>query len=99
MLAFSSKRSTEQELLSFDFTKILAVSETLVSAAVTTRTLIGTDDPTMVIGGSSILGNVVTQMIGGGTEQSRYAIDCTATTSAGQVLVVSGSLLILSSFQ
>jgi hypothetical protein len=74
----------------------LAAGEAIQSAVVTVEVLSGVD-PTpasMVLGGASINGTQVMQLLGGGVAGVYYRILCTATTtgSQNQVLILDQNL-------
>ena len=81
----------------FDFTSRLAISESISSASTVAATYSGTDaSPSSIISGSaSISGAQVTQTLTGGTSGVTYLVTCTAVTSAGQTLKLSGYLVVV----
>ena len=91
------KQSGETVTLAFSFLSHLATSETISSASTTATVYSGTDaSPSSLIGGApSISGSTVSQKIIGGTLGVTYALVCSATTSLGQVLQISGYLVIV----
>lgn len=93
-----TKYVSEDKFLDWDFASQLAVGETLVAATVTASVYSGTDaNPSAIVSGNdTISGSVVTQKIVDGTAGVQYWVDCAATTSAGQVLVLRSYLSVLS---
>lgn len=93
-----TKCVSEDKLLTWDFASQLAIGETLVGATVTASVFSGTDaSPSSIISGAdTISGSVVTQKIIDGTAGVQYYVDCAATTSLGQVLVLRSFLTVLS---
>ena len=94
---FPSIYTTEQRVLSFDFSPTLAAGETLVSAAtpvvspsVSISVVYGADaSPSLrLVGSPSIIGMFVAQMIGTLQPGATYDWSATALTSTGQILTV-----------
>lgn len=100
MLNFTQKDPGETELFTFSFVNMLAPTETITSAAVTSTVVApGVDsDPGAMIDGAAIVNNAnksVGQLITGGILNNSYHLQCTITTSAGQTLKLCGNLPIL----
>lgn len=91
-----SKLSTETQNIQFDFTSMLAVSETISSQAVVCTVYSGTDaSPSSVISGAATAsGPRVSQLVTAGTVGVIYLLTCTVTTSAGQTLQITAKLAI-----
>jgi hypothetical protein len=89
MTNFSPKRSIEKEVFTTDLTPLLSPGVTIESAVWEVRVVDGVDpSPSdMLIGGTSISGNKVSQMIGGGVAGVTYAPVCIAQTSDNQTLI------------
>lgn len=87
----------ESKTVTFDFTSVLAASETISTKTVTNAVYSGTDasPSSMVSGSASSSGAVVSQLIIGGTVGVIYAMTCTITTSASQTLLATGYLAVL----
>ena len=87
---FSPIYSTEQVILSFDFSAALAPAETLVNGTATVPIIlvVGTDaTPSLrLIGGPAIIGSFVAQMVGLLQPGATYDIIATVMTSASQTL-------------
>lgn len=81
----------------FDFTSKLAVGETISSAAVTAAVYSGSDAvPTSIVsGGPSISGAVVTQNFTAGILGTIYQVTCTVQTSLSHTFQLSGYLAIV----
>lgn len=84
----SSKLLGETSSASFDFTSRLAAAVTISTKVVAATTYSGTDaSPSSIISGAAAnSGQVVTQMITGGTLGVTYLLTCTITTSDSQTL-------------
>lgn len=93
---FATKRVSETKKLTFDFLSELGVSETISNASVSASVYSGTDaTPSSIVSGSaSISGSVVTQAITAGTAGVQYILACSATTSAGQILIITAYLTV-----
>lgn len=76
--------------VTFDFTSLLAVGETISTQAVVSTVYSGTDaTPSSLVSGSATAsGAVVTQLLAttGRTAGATYSLICTITTSASQTL-------------
>lgn len=96
-VTFPPKLSGSTILLPFDFLSSLAVGETLSSASTTATVYSGSDSsPSSLISGStSVSGSIATQKITGGVAGVIYEVLCTASTSAGETLQLSGYLAIV----
>lgn len=84
--------------ITFDFTSLLAASETLSTATMSIAVYSGTDsNPSAVLSGSASAGNgLVTQKVTAGVEGVIYKLKASVTTSASQTLVLSTYLAIIS---
>lgn len=93
---FDPKLLGETKVISFDFTSDLAIGETISTQTVVATTYSGTDaSPSSIIsGGASVSGAVVSQKVTGGVLGVMYELLCTITTSAGQTLQKSGFLAV-----
>ena len=91
------KQSGETVTIPFSFLSHLATGETISSASTTATVYSGTDaSPSSIISGApSISGSTVSQKVIGGTLGVTYVLVCSATTSTGQVLQISGYLVII----
>ena len=96
-LIFDAKGTGETVKLTFDFTSLLAASETISTQSVAATVYSGTDaSPSNIVNGAaSASGQIVTQSITAGTSGVTYALTCTITTSASQTLQLSGYLTIV----
>lgn len=96
-VTFEGKLLGETVKLTFDFLSRLAAGETILSAGCTASVYSGTDaTPSAIISGSATAsGSVVTQAIVGGTLGVTYELLCSAVTSAGQTLQLSGYLVVV----
>jgi len=95
---FGSKTTNETRLLTFDFSSFLGVSETITLAVASCVVWSGTDPSpvSMLSGGTSISGALVTQLVTGGLVGVLYVVQMVATTSLGQVLPISGYIAVVS---
>ena len=95
---FSFKYTTENELFTFDYSPILAASETISSAACNVIVMDGTDaNPNAIKQGSpSIQGAKVVQRVSGGTSSVTYRLEMTVTTSLTNVYTLVGDLPVYS---
>ncbi len=98
-LPFDAKRPDEVEVFAFDFRRMLATGETIVTKSVKA---VLADDATeasvagMVTGPATESGGVVSQLVAGGTDGVTYTLLCTVTTSpSGQTLVAQRDLPIV----
>lgn len=94
---FSYKITTENEQFTFDFSPIMASSETISSASCTIEVKEGTDsNPNAIkVGSPSISGQTVAQRISGGLDGVIYRIEMTATTSLTNVYTIVADLPVL----
>jgi hypothetical protein len=94
---FSYKITTENEQFTFDFSPIMASSETISSATSTVQVKEGSDsNPTAILVGSPIVsGQTVAQRISGGLDGVIYRIEVTATTSLTNVYTIVADLPVL----
>lgn len=87
----SVKDPSESLVYGFDFTAILGVAEVITGCVVTCL-------PTgcTIVGGADLtLAPVVRQRVSGGVHGAVYQLVATATTNAGNTLVLSGTLRVL----
>lgn len=91
---FDAKYVEETIILTVDFAKELATGETIIAAEWDVSVVSGTDATpnAMKSGAVSIAGTKVSQTIFGGISGVTYRQKAKATTSAGQILVVSAHL-------
>lgn len=91
---FAAKLLGETVAETFDFTSRMGPTETISSAVVAASVFSGTDaSPTSIIsGGATSSGQVVSQNITGGVLGVLYLLVCTISTSLGQVLQLSAYL-------
>lgn len=92
---FTAKRPDETELFSADFERLLAIGETLTTAAC--KVTLASDSTeadiaAMKSGSAAVNGTKVVQKVTGGTDGTLYTLIFTATTSLGQTLVESRDL-------
>jgi len=92
--SFSYKFVAEKKPLSFDFTEVLAPTETLLTATCTVIVVDGVDaTPSSILSGSAtITGTIVYQKVQAGVAGVTYRLVMTVTTSAGSTLVAIGDL-------
>jgi len=95
--SFSYKITTENEQFTFDFSPIMASSETISSATSTVEVVSGNDsNPTDILVGSPVVsGQVVAQRISGGLDGVIYRIEVSATTSLTNVYTIVADLPVL----
>jgi hypothetical protein len=95
--SFSYKITTENEQFTFDFSPIMASSETISSATCTVEVVSGTDSsPTTILVGTPVVsGQQVAQRISGGLDGVIYRIEMTATTSLTNVYTIVADLPVL----
>jgi hypothetical protein len=96
--SFSYKITTENEQFTFDYSPVLGLTETILSATCTVEVKEGTDpNPSAIkVGSPSISGSQVAQRISGGLDGVIYRLQMTATTSATNVYTIVGDLPVLS---
>ena len=94
---FDGKLSGEIVTLAFSFLSHLATGETISSAVTTATVYSGTDasPSSLISGAASISGSTVSQKVIGGTLGVTYILVCSAVTSLGQTLQISGYLVIV----
>lgn len=92
--AFTYKLTTENELFSFDFSQVLAASETLTTASCSVIVISGTDsNPSAILSGSAaITGPKASQRVTAGISEVTYRLIMTVTTSAGNTFTAVGDL-------
>lgn len=92
---FDAKRPDEVEVFAFDFRRMLAATETIVTKSVKA---VRSDDTTeasvagMVTGAATEASGIVSQLVAGGTDGVTYTLLCTVTTTQGQTLVAQRDL-------
>ena len=91
------KSVSETVTLAFSFLSHLATSETISSASTTATVYSGTDasPSSLISGAASISGSTDSQKVIGGTLGVTYILVCSAVTSLGQTLQISGYLVIV----
>lgn len=97
MILMEYKAPAEARRQVFDFISQLQPSETISSATVASTVWTGTDasPSSMISGAAAISGTKVTQLIVGGVAGNVYRLNCTAVTSLGQTLILTGYLPVL----
>jgi hypothetical protein len=92
------KYEGETKAVSFDFTSMLAIGETLTSQVVTAAVFQGEDSaPEDLIDGSATAsGAVVSQMITGGVVGVVYVLSCAVETSNSQDLLMNELVAVIS---
>ena len=85
------------EKVVFDFLSLLAVGETLSGATTTAAVWTGVDATPggLISGAATVSGSQATQALTGGVAGVIYKLTCTATTSAGQTLVLTGYIAVV----
>jgi hypothetical protein len=93
---FSYKLTTETELFTFDFSAILASTETISTASCTVQVKDGTDsNPNAIkVGSPAISGPLVVQRITGGLNGVIYRLEMTVTTSLTNVYTIVGDVAV-----
>lgn len=93
---FYGKTTNETRQLTFDFSSYLGVGETVSSAVASCVVWSGTDaSPSSVLSGAASLATpLVNQLVTGGIAGVIYIIQMVGTTSAGQILTISGYLAV-----
>ena len=91
------KLSGEIRNYTFDFSSLLATSETISTQKVTATVYSGTDaDPSRLVAGTATAsGAIVTQKLKEGTTGVIYKLVCEITTSANQLLQMVGLLAVV----
>jgi len=99
--SFSYKITTESELFTFDFSQVLAPSETISTAVCTVILLNGVDsNPSAILSGSAyIVTPKASQRIVGGLNEVTYRLVMTITTSLNNTYVGTGDLTIYDASQ
>jgi hypothetical protein len=93
--AFSSKTTTEQIRLGFNFARLLAYGETISAATFSVALVDGVDaNPSAMLSGSAIVdySPIIRQLVIGGTAGNTYQLQASITTSLGQVFVTAAEL-------
>lgn len=87
MSAFSYKLTTENEQFTFDFSNVLATSETISTASMVVTVQDGTDaTPSAILSGSPVInGSRVAQRIYNGLDGVTYRLALSVTTSLTNV--------------
>ena len=95
--SFSYKITTENEQFTFDFSTVMASTETISSATATVQVVSGNDSsPTSILVGSPVIsGQLVAQRISGGLDGVIYRIEVSATTSLTNVYTIVADLPVL----
>jgi hypothetical protein len=95
--SFSYKITTENEQFTFDFSTVMASTETISSATSTVQVVSGNDSsPTSILVGSPVIsGQLVAQRISGGLDGVIYRIEVSATTSLTNVYTIVADLPVL----
>lgn len=91
-MTFSRKSPDAQELFGFDFTDMVVSGVVINSATCDIQVLIGDDQDLtyMLPQAPSVAGLLVSQLVIGGVANTKYCLDCIATTSDGQEIKLSG---------
>ena len=91
-MILSPKKLGETVLVPMDFISRLGVGEIILTAAVTCSVYSGTDPSpsSMISGSATVNGTVVEQSVTGGVLGTIYELLYTVTTSANQILELSG---------
>jgi len=92
-----AKKLGETVIMPFDFVSKLSLGETILAGTCTCIVYTGTDsNPASVIGGTAtISGTVVNQLVTGGVLGTIYELLARATTSLGQVILISAYLAVV----
>ena len=92
--SFSYKLTTENELFTFDYSSIIAVTETILTAACKVQVKDGYDEnPNAILQGSPAIETPrVTQRVAGGISGNTYRLEMTVTTSYSNVYTLVGDL-------
>ena len=95
--SFSYKITTENEQFTFDFSPIMASTETISSASCNIEVVSGDDSSpnSIKVGSPAISGQTVAQRISGGLDGVIYRIEMTATTSLTNVYTIVADLPVL----
>ncbi len=98
MFVFSPKIATDKEIFTANYSSLLSSKDVILSAVWTSVLLSGVDpNPmAMIVGEPIINGLFVAQMIGNGIQNAIYLIQCTVTTSMGEVVTIYGELRVIS---
>ena len=92
--SFSYKLTTENELFTFDYSSIIAATETIDAAVCKVQVKDGYDDnPNAILQGNpAILTPRVTQRVSGGISGNTYRLEMTITTSYANIYTLVGDL-------
>jgi len=92
--AFTYKLTTESELFSFDFSQVLAASETISTASCSVLVMDGTDtNPNAILSGSAtVSGSKANQRVQNGVSEVTYRLVMTITTSASNTYTAVGDI-------
>jgi len=93
-----SKNLLSDITISVDMTPLLISGEVVVSAAVLSATILGSDiaGNLLPVGVATVVRNVVYQQLSGGLAGVTYCIRITATTNIGNNLITLGDLSVTS---
>jgi hypothetical protein len=94
--SFSYKITTESELFTFDFSQVLAPTETINSAGFNIIVMNGTDDNpnSMVVGTPVITQQKVSQRLVNGNSEVTYRLEMVIQTSLSNTYVGVGDLTV-----
>jgi hypothetical protein len=92
--AFTYKLTTESELFSFDFSQVLAASETISTASCSVLVMDGTDANASAIlsGSATVSGSKANQRVQNGVSEVTYRLVMTITTSASNTYTAVGDI-------
>lgn len=92
--SFSYKLTTENELFTFDYSSIIAATETILTATCKVQVKEGFDEtPNAILQGSPAIATPrVTQRVAGGISGNTYRLEMTVTTSYSNVYTLVGDL-------
>jgi len=88
------KQPDETRVFTLDFSNLMGTSETIASIDTVYSEFRGESTTDLTITNQSISGQTVLIQIAGGTDRHAYRVECTITTSTGQVLQGDGVLKI-----
>jgi hypothetical protein len=98
MSFYPDKHPAEREWFAFDFVHLLAPTELILSAVVTSTVKQGHDPAAqgMILGNAWVSGTKVTQMVINGVDRCRYRLQCTVVTDSAppQTLVLADDLMV-----
>ena len=93
-VTFDPKPAAEGSNVVFDFSKDLPTGETLTANTAATLYSGTTGAAVPACGAASISGGKATVKISGGVAGNTYLLTCTGTTSGGQILILTGYLVV-----